>query len=116
VWGIATSRASSRLLYPEARATLASAARSGRVSADVLVETRRVLERLWEEVERIGLTGRVARRAGDLAEQYALSGYDAVHLASFELIAGDGTLLVTFDEDLRRAARTIGFTVAPASA
>ncbi len=108
-----TSRVSSRLLYPEARAALASAARSGRLDAAALTETRGVLERLWEEVDRLDMTGRLARRAGDLAEDYALRGYDAVHLASFESIASDGALLVTFDEDLRRAARSSGFTLAP---
>jgi hypothetical protein len=112
-WRAATSRASSRLLYPEARAALASAVRSGSVNAAVLVETRRVLERLWEEIERVDLTGRLAHRAGDLAEQHALRGYDAVHLASFETIASEDALLVTFDEDLRSAARVLGFTVAP---
>jgi hypothetical protein len=70
-------------------------------------------ERLWEEIERVDLTGRLAHRAGDLAEQHALRGYDAVHLASFETIASEDALLVTFDEDLRSAARVLGFTVAP---
>lgn len=114
-WSTATSRASSRLLYPEARAALASATRGGRLGTGVVVQTRRLLERLWEEVERVDLTGRLAHRAGDLAEQHGLRGYDAVHLASFEAIASDAALLVTFDGGLRRAALAMGFTVAPSS-
>lgn len=87
-WTAAESRASSRLLYPEARAALASAGRGGRIGTAVVAHSRRLLERLWEEVERIDLTGPLAHRAGDL---------------------------VTFDRNLRRAARTAGFPVAPRS-
>jgi predicted nucleic acid-binding protein len=73
-----------------------------------------MLEQLWRRSDRLRVTAAVARRAGDLAEQHGLRGYDAVHLASFETIASEDTLLVTFDDDLRRAARATGFTIAPA--
>jgi predicted nucleic acid-binding protein len=79
-----------------------------------LLRARAQLEELWEAVDRVAVRTSLVRRAGDLADQHALRGYDAVHLASFETLASDETLLVTFDEDLRRAARAIGLTVAPA--
>ena len=92
---------------------LASAVRGGRMEAGVLAEARRGLERLWEDVERLEVTDRLTRRAGDLAERYALRGYGAVHLASFEVIADERAVLVTFDDDLRSAASSRGFMVAP---
>ena len=115
IWSASAHAACSRLLYPEARAALAAAAQAGRVGEVELRRARDLLEELWRATDRLGIGTALARRAGDLAEQHALRGYDAVHLASFETIAGDGTLLVTFDEDLRRAARAVGFTVAPAA-
>jgi uncharacterized protein len=55
----------------------------------------------------------LARDAGELAERFSLRGYDAVHLAS-ALSAGGPVTLVTWDEDLKRAAARSGCAVAPA--
>lgn len=73
-----------------------------------------MLERLWDEVDRVDVSGEIADRAGSLAEMHALRDYDAVHLASFETVASNDTVFVTFDNDLRAAARAMGFAVAPA--
>jgi uncharacterized protein len=54
----------------------------------------------------------LARDAGDLAERFALRGYDAVHLAS-ALSAGGPVTLVTWDGDLRSAAEQNGCAIAP---
>jgi predicted nucleic acid-binding protein len=55
----------------------------------------------------------LVRDAGELAEQYALRGYDAVHLAAGLAIAGPVTF-VTWDGDLAGAAADCGVAVAPA--
>jgi predicted nucleic acid-binding protein len=55
----------------------------------------------------------LSRAAGDLAEQLGLRGYDAVHLAS-ALTLGEPTTVVTWDEELRRAAAGSGCAIAPA--
>jgi uncharacterized protein len=114
VWARSTSRISSLVLYPEACAALAAAARGGRLGA-ASSHWRPVLDRLWNDVERSALTIDIARHAGDLAVRHALRGYDAVHLASFLGIADDESVLLTFDEDLRAAARSLGLAVAPAA-
>jgi predicted nucleic acid-binding protein len=62
----------------------------------------------------VGIDGPLARHAGELAEELELRGYDAVHLAS-ALALGISTTLVTWDEDLKRAAAYIGCAVAPPS-
>jgi predicted nucleic acid-binding protein len=66
------------------------------------------LARLWAEVDGLSLTEQLAVRAGELAEIYALRGYDAVHLASVEAIADEDTVLVTADHDLASAAASLG--------
>ena len=116
VWTESANRVSSLLLYPEACAAVAAAARGGRLGRTTSTRWRRTLERLWDEVEHSTLTIGLARRAGDLAELHGLRGYDAVHLASFERVADENVVLLTFDEDLRIAARSLGLAVAPAIA
>lgn len=109
-WRAATRRVSSRLLYPEAQAALAAAARSGRLDTGRLAESRRFFERVWQEIDIVEVTDAVALRAGDLAEEHALRGYDAVHLASAESVADPDAMLVTADTDLRAAASARGIT------
>jgi predicted nucleic acid-binding protein len=60
----------------------------------------------------IGIDAQLAREAGQLAEKFALRGYDAVHLAS-ALSAGEAITLVSWDKDLRRAATHNGCAVSP---
>ncbi|MBD0330449.1 MAG: hypothetical protein ICV64_10155 [Thermoleophilia bacterium] len=51
-----------------------------------------------------------SRRAGHLAEPYALQAYDAVHLASLEQIGDSEVALVSAGDELVEAARSLGFT------
>ncbi len=69
---------------------------------------------MQRELWLVGVDGALARQAGALAEELELRGHDAVHLAS-ALALGPDTTLVTWDEDLRRAAARSGCAVAPAS-
>jgi predicted nucleic acid-binding protein len=55
----------------------------------------------------------LARRAGELAAEHQLRGYDAVHVAS-ALRLGDQTTLITSDQRLQHAAIATGLAVAPA--
>jgi hypothetical protein len=59
-------------------------------------------------VDGIELTEGLALRAGELAEQCAVRGYDAIHLASAEAILDEGDVMVVSDERLARAAASIG--------
>lgn len=62
----------------------------------------------------IGLDDALARAAGALAEQHALRGYDAVHLASAIAIADPDLVMATWDRDLAAAATAQHHPVVPA--
>jgi predicted nucleic acid-binding protein len=102
---------SSRLLVPEALAALDRARRSGRLgprtAARAFAETRAALD----EIEPIEVEAILADRAGELALEHGLRGYDAVHLASYETVATANTVLVAADGDLVRTAIAIGYVV-----
>ena len=66
------------------------------------------LASLWRELDGIDVTASLARRAGELAEECALRGYDAIHLASAEAILDDGDVMVVSDTRLAEAAASIG--------
>lgn len=72
------------------------------------------LEALDAELVIVGVDEVLARRAGELADERALRGYDAVHLASALALGPGGTILVTWDRDLSNAAVGAGLAVAPA--
>jgi uncharacterized protein len=112
LWATSHPAISSILNYPEGRAALAAARRGARLT---LATHRRALdgfESLQGELSLIGIDAQLAREAGQLAEKFALRGYDAVHLAS-ALAAGEAITLVSWDEDLRCAARHNGCAIAP---
>lgn len=70
-------------------------------------------ESLQGELSLIGIDAQLARKAGQLAEKFALGGYDAVHLAS-ALAPGEVITLVSWDHNLRRAASRDGCAISPA--
>jgi uncharacterized protein len=103
---------SSWLLVPESNAALARAVRERRLSPSGARRAWDVLRRLMAEVEALDLDAAVAERAGELAAALGLRGADAVHLASYELVGGEDSMLVSADGALARAARTQGHAVA----
>jgi predicted nucleic acid-binding protein len=64
------------------------------------------------QVEALDLDEAVAARAGELAATLGLRGADAVHLASYETLEGEESMLVSADGALAIAARTLGHSVA----
>ena len=113
LWDTATFRVSSLLLYPEARAALSAATRAGRLSVADSIEIRSAFERLWRLMDRVQVGNELARRAGDLAQEHGLRGYDAVHLACAETIAGQDLVVVSADRALISAAQRLGLSTAP---
>lgn len=111
LWGTRLAAASSILFYPEGRAALAGAHRGRRLSGTGYGRAREEFESLQSELVLVGIDGQLARVAGELAEEHKLRGYDAVHLASALALGADITL-VTWDEDLKRAAAQLGCAVA----
>ena len=114
LWGSRHPATSSILSYPEGRAALAAARRGGRLIASAHGPAREEFESLHGELLLVGIDASLARHAGQLGEELELRGYDAVHLASVLALGGD-TVLVSWDEDLRRAATESGCAVSPAS-
>jgi predicted nucleic acid-binding protein len=112
LWATPYPATSSILSYPEARAALAAARRGGRLSVAAHRRASEDFESLQGELSLIGIDAGLARQAGQLAEQFALRGYDAVHLAS-ALSTGELVTLVSWDNDLRRAATENGCAIAP---
>jgi len=112
-WESASRRISTLLLYPEVRAAVGRAQSLGRLTSRELPRARRRIEALWAELDRVPLTERVARQAGEVAQLHGLRAYDAVHLASAVSVADDQTVLIAADGDLLTAAHAIGLATVP---
>lgn len=104
----------SRMAYAEARAAFA---RKRREQAVNLRDYRTIVQDLdndWETFFIVDVSDALIKRAGQLAETFALRGYDAVHLASAVIVAEQGSeavMFACFDEKLSRAGRRQGLTV-----
>jgi predicted nucleic acid-binding protein len=103
---------SSWLLIPEAHAALARARRDRRLSPAGAARGLEVLSGLLAEVEALELDEGLAERAGELATTFGLRGSDAVHLASYERVESEDSMLVAADGALARAALSLGHAVA----
>jgi uncharacterized protein len=113
LWDGADAVITSRLAYAEARAALAAAHRLGRLTSRDHATAKRAFEAVWRELRLLELGKEIVRAAGELAEQLALRGYDAVHLASALAASGGDFVLATWDRDLGSAALALGLAVAP---
>ena len=112
--------ATSVVAYAEARAALARKRREGVFSAETYREAVQAFEDDWETFEKPEATEGVARAAGNLAEEHALRGFDAIHLASALLVseaaassecneeeAAEPVLFLIFVSDLMKAAKNV---------
>lgn len=114
LWSEATTVASSRLVYPEARAAAGVARRTGRIDDDrSLRSIVAQIDRLCAELRVVDIDDPLARAAGDLAERHGLRGYDAVHLASALTIDDPDVIVATWDRNLSAATLACGRVVAP---
>jgi predicted nucleic acid-binding protein len=107
-WEAADTRLTSRVTYPEARAALAAAQRVGRLTRSGLARAKRTLEERVTETDVVELGGDVSRLAGDVAERFAVRGFDAIHLASALVLEADEAVFVTWDDAQAAAAREAG--------
>jgi len=111
-WSKADRVVSSMLLYAEARAALAQAGRLGRLDPEQLRRSVDGLASVVGDMDLVEVTDPLVRRAGVLAEELGLRGFDAVHLASAELVADDELVLVAGDKRLVAAAGQLGLATA----
>lgn len=113
LWDGCDAAVSSRLAYPEVRAALAAAGRSGRFDQDGQQDAENMWEDFWSSTRAVELTSAVTRRAGDLAGERSLRGADAVHLASALAVGREEILFAAWDDQLRAGAHAAGVRVAP---
>jgi len=112
IWDAADHVTSVRLAYAEARAAFAQAERMGRLAPADLRIALEVFEGLYRQLDLLEVDDFLVRRAGELAQDYALRGYDAIHLAAAERVNDDATVLVAGDGALCVAAQVLGLAVA----
>jgi hypothetical protein len=112
LWDASTRAISSIVLYPEARAALKRAHRERRLTTPGLGIAIDEIGRVWDHLERVGLSTALAIRAGELAHAYDLRGYDAVHLAAAEAVASPDMVFVAADRELCAAAARLGLATA----
>ena len=110
IWDTADAVASAALVVVEGRAALAAAHRAGRLDATQHRVAKRELKALVDELTVIEVTDDLIAEAADLAEEEALRGYDAVHLAA--ALTVEATVLTSADSDLCDAAERRGLHVA----
>jgi len=111
------ARAATRLhavtvVLAEAGAALAAAHRNGRLTPASYLIAKHSLTVLWAAFLPVVPDMHLVRRAAMLAEQEALRGYDAVHLAG--ALEAQVDVFVCSDADLVRAARNCGLRVVDA--
>lgn len=66
------------------------------------------LESFYADLQIIRIDDQLARRAGELAAEFALRGYDAVHLACALALDAEDAVLATWDAALGDAAHQTG--------
>ncbi len=115
MWNAADVVASSPLTVPETRAALAASFRRGDIDRAALTDAVHHWSRCWHVVRTVELTTEVTAAAGALAERHALSGADAVHLASALALRDGNVVMATWDRRLSDAARAAGLRVVPAN-
>lgn len=110
IWEAADALVAVRLVEVEARATLAAALRSGRLTTAQHRRAMKVLTELLGQVDLVEITAELVTAAARLAEVHALRGYDAVHLAAALFVGAD--VLTSADTALCDAASAEGTAVA----
>ena len=106
---LSTIVATSMMAYPETRAAFARRRRERALGAADFSAAKRMFEADWPKYVAVEVTDALCKDAGQLAERYALRGYDSIHLASFLEVARQAgvadTEFSSFDDRLNTAAR-----------
>lgn len=110
VWDTADVLASTALVLVEGRAALAAAQRGARLTPAQHRRAKAEITSLVDELTLVEVNEDLIATAADLAEEEALRGYDAVHLASALLI--EASVLASADIALCDAAERRGLHIA----
>ena len=110
IWASADTVASVSLIIVEAKAALAAARRGRRLTKQQHTAANKELDALLAGLHIVQATEELISDAANLAENEALRGYDAVHLAAALRVGA--TVLSSADGDLCAAAEQQGLYVA----
>ena len=110
IWDTADALASASLIVVEAGAALAAARRGGRLGTAQHRRARVELAAVVDVLTIVEATEELILAAAELAEEDALRGYDAVHLAA--ALTVEATILTSADTNLCDAAERRGLHVA----
>jgi len=116
LWDDADAVVTSRLAYVEAAAALAQAARLGRLTPGAHRTARRILDRLWAELDVVEIDEPLVRGAAELARRHALRGYGAVHCACADQLVDRDLVVAAGDRELLRVCESLGLAVADVNA
>jgi predicted nucleic acid-binding protein len=108
LWEAADVVVTCRLTFVEAAAALAKAERLGRLVSTTQRAALTGLERLWRQLNVLEVDMELVRVAADRAHRFALRGYDAMHCAAAETVAGARTVAASRDQALLSAWRRSG--------
>lgn len=108
--------ATSLISRAEVAAALAKAVRIGLLDSETARQAQRVFATQWVDIARVPVTEALVSRAEGLAWDYALRGFDAVHLACalmWQESVGTAVTLATFDRQLWEAGQKAAMQVWP---
>lgn len=111
VWLGAESVATARILFAEAAAALAQAARLGRLDPVAHDRVLAELDSAWDQLDVVEIDDPLVHEAGSLARTHPLRGYDAVHCAAALRLADPSTVALSGDQKLLDAWRAEGLQV-----
>lgn len=101
--------ATAKVSYTEARAAFAHLLREGGLTEEQHAGIIEALNQRWSSYEKLAVTERLVRLAGDLAQSHTLRGYDSIQLASASICEQrhEDVRFLAFDEPLKEAAGRI---------
>lgn len=100
----------------EVAAALAKAARVGIVTRESAAAAIKFFNADWQHLIRLQFSEPLAARAGTLAWEHGLRGYDAVHLATalfWQEMLDEAVTVATYDRELWRSAQASGLSPWP---
>jgi predicted nucleic acid-binding protein len=104
------------ITYAEMQASLTRAVQQRRLTQSDLSHQAECFESDWKMLHVVQVTEPLVRRAGALARDHQLRGYDSVQLAAAEKVfnelpAETNFSFMVFDKELQAAARSLGMTI-----
>jgi uncharacterized protein len=108
LWEAADDVVSARLSYVEAAAALSQARRLNRLTARQQRAALRALDELCSQTQIAEIDQQLVQRAAQVADQFALRGYDAVHCAAALNVNDESLVAAAGDRQLLAAWHTLG--------